>query len=306
MADDLLDDYWLEEALVEEKGSEKEDETKENGIKEKKKKGKKNVGLHQLDNKIDIGNGTMEVEEESSKVKKKKKKLKRKPNEEVKDVVESPAKKRKSKKSKDKEVFEASLDAMWKFFETEFKKTLTDIEIQDIKPDADDWFLKESESIPRDDITQLSRYLTNVVPNWGHSCSVLTKKERKGCPLMLILTSSAVRAVDLLRHTSSFKGEDCKTAKLFAKHFKVEDQGKLLREKVTHLAVGTPHRILTLIEEKHLHVSKLKYVVVDWTWCDVKMRRISNMPMVKDSFVQLFQKYLYPKCKKGTLSVGLF
>lgn len=174
-----------------------------------------------------------------------------------------------------------------------------------MKPDTNDWYLEESEKFPRDKLEQFSPYLMNVAAAWEKQCSLLTKKSIRGSPAMLILTSSAVRAVDLLRHASSFKG-DHKSVKLFAKHFKVNEQVKLLNENVVHLAVGTPHRVSALIENGSLKIEELKYLIVDWSWKDVKMRQIYNMPNVKEEFIVLFQKHIFKLCQKGTLSVGLF
>lgn len=239
----------------------------------------------------------------------KKKKLKRKLEDSTSDEIikeeinKLTSKKKKRKKTLAEEDCSPSFDALWKFFEQELQKSLSAIEIEDLKPESNDWYLTEPEPIMKDKPENFSPYLKSVVDDWSGSCSQVT---RKGSPLLLIVTSSAVRAVDVLRHTLSFRGQQCKTGKLFAKHFKVEEQVKYLNENVVHLAVGTPHRILTLIENGSLHVKRLKYLIVDWSWKDIKTRRIANMPDVKDHFLLLFQKHLFKQCQKGTLSVGLF
>jgi len=318
MGDDLLDDYWVEEVVAEEAddaAQQQQQQQQQNVItedkpKKKKAKKKKEKTITSENNEpTDTAKDIAQVEDQKE-VKKSKKKLKRKSENIVTTTeAEIPATKKKKKKKKPgkgMEEYEPTLEDMWKFFETELAKTLSDIEVNDIKPTTDEWFLKESQPINRDSITNFPTYLKNIVPTWSEDCEGLTKSGSKGSPVMLIVTSSAVRAVELLRSTNPFKGENCKTAKLFAKHFKLDEQSKNLREKVSHLAVGTPHRVVQLIENGSLKLNMLKTVVVDWSWKDVKMRGVTNMPMVKEQFVNLFQHHLFDRCRKGKLSVGLF
>lgn len=96
-------------------------------------------------------------------------------------------------------------------------------------------------------------------------------------PVVLVLTSSAIRAVDLIRyailsnqvtrttirtvelsfalHTqfvtraASELQKQTKVAKLFAKHIKMEEQVVFLKNTLVNVAVGTPGRILKLLEE---------------------------------------------------------
>jgi protein CMS1 len=319
MGDDLLDDYWVEEIIADEEEPTQQQQQQQQhsndkpSQQQKKKKKTKNTVKTSVENQQtndkDVADKDDPPDGEDTKEKKvKKKKLKRK-SENTPEILEPASKKKKKKKKpgKGQEVYEPTLEAMWTFFESELKKSLSDIEVADLKPEANDWFLTETtDPITRTDITNFPKYLTNIVPTWTQECETLTKSATKGSPLMLIVTSSAVRAVELLRHTAPFKGESCKTSKLFAKHFKVDEQSKNLKEKVVHLAVGTPHRVVALMENGSLRVERLKYVVVDWSWKDVKMRGLTNMPMVKESFVQLFQQYLLGKCGEGSLSVGVF
>ncbi len=55
----------------------------------------------------------------------------------------------------------------------------------------------------------------------------------------------------------------CKVGKLFAKHFKQAEQEAVLSSTVMHVAVGTPNRLIKLIEAGALKLGRLRYVVVD-------------------------------------------
>lgn len=53
-------------------------------------------------------------------------------------------------------------------------------------------------------------------------------------------------------------GLKCKIAKLFAKHFKVQDQIDLLSKQYFPVAVGTPNRLAKLVELGALSLCRVK------------------------------------------------
>ncbi|KAJ8314892.1 hypothetical protein KUTeg_007042 [Tegillarca granosa] len=178
----------------------------------------------------------------------------------------------------------------------------------------DEWWLKSSEaenhetqdnnfcvcSSPEDTATS---YLRTILPKWKK----LTKSELPpGSPLLLIITSSAIRAVQLNREIQDFKGEEAKCAKLFAKHFKLEEQKKYLAKQICHMGIGTPNRLQALLKDNSLHLKNVKTIVVDWNWRDIKSKRLIDIPEIKKDFMMLLQTFLIPhvhntKCKIGLL-----
>lgn len=70
----------------------------------------------------------------------------------------------------------------------------------------------------------------------------------KGSPVVLIVSSSGVRAVEVIRSLPLF-AEAAKIGKLFAKHLKVPEQVYFLEKTCTHICVGTPNRIDKLITD---------------------------------------------------------
>lgn len=281
MADDLGDEWWVRESDGENK--EIEDSLKENQNKK---------GLKKNDKKV-----------------KRKLEKSHKNHEKIETVAKKKKKKNKNiqqKEDKYKNAFE-EVDVLWSYFEEELEKNLSSIEIGDLKPDRDDWFAYETnKKTNHQNIEEFSLYLQNVIPSWEKQKMKLTKKDVKASPLLLIVTSSAVRAVELLRNTSKFRGEKCHCSKLFAKHMKVNEQIEKLEKNIIHLGVGTPNRILKLIETEGLKLDHLKYLIVDWSWTDVKKRSIYTMPDVKNDFMKLFQTYFLAKCKVDKLKVGCF
>lgn len=103
-------------------------------------------------------------------------------------------------------------------------------------------------------------------------------------PHTLIITSSAIRAQDVLREVRKYGTEDSKIAKLFAKHMKLEEMVQYVQKTRFGIGAGTSARIQRLIEEDALKVDSLKRIVLDSSYLDEKKRTIFSD---RDAFVQL-------------------
>ncbi|XP_065649934.1 protein CMSS1 isoform X4 [Hydra vulgaris] len=296
MADDLGDDWWENTEIV---SKEKNDQGSVKATKSKKIKRKVSIDKNDGDTKIRKRKRKL-INEQNCELEKEAKKKKSNNN-----IVPVAKKKQKKKKLTTQEnTLAPNVESLWAYFEKELGKTLSCIELEDIKPDHDSWVIGEDSPKVIDENFQLSSYLKTIVPNWEKVCKKVQHKP--GSPVMLIITSGGQRAADLLRKASDFRGENCKSMKLFAKHFKINEQADFLNKNVIHLGVGTPNRVAKLIELGNLSIKHLSYIVIDWTWKDDKKRSIWNMHGVKDDFLELFQKYILPKCKSSKAYVGLF
>lgn len=148
----------------------------------------------------------------------------------------------------------------------------------------------------------LSSYLKEICPKWVKLRK--THNEKKSV-LMLILCSSAVRALELIRSLTAFRG-DAKVMKLFAKHIKVQEQVKLLEKRAIHLGVGTPGRIKELVKQDGLNLNPLKFLVFDWNWRDQKLRRMMDIPEIRKEVFELLDMGVFSLCKSDSLKLGLF
>jgi len=124
-----------------------------------------------------------------------------------------------------------------------------------------------------------------------------------GTPYMLVLTGNAQRAADLTRALRVLlpgtdeppakrrKGTASSpvptVAKLFARHFKLEEQVSWLKSQATPIAVGTPHRVQALLEQRALHVDHLQALLVDASWTDAKQRAVFDTPETRDALLAL-------------------
>nr|XP_046259075.1 protein CMSS1 isoform X2 [Scatophagus argus] len=177
-----------------------------------------------------------------------------------------------------------------------FSDKLSVIEQEELKL-LDSCFLSSS------DLTHtLSSYLKQVCPKWA---KIQKQHTEKSSVVLLIVCSSALRTIELIKQLTTFKGE-AKAIKLFAKHIKLEEQVKVLQKGVTHIGVGTPGRISALIEREGLNLRALRYLILDWNWRDQKLRRMVDIPEVKLDFMKLLECGVLKGCKEDKVKIGLF
>ncbi|XP_070693751.1 protein CMSS1 isoform X2 [Pempheris klunzingeri] len=291
MGDDLGDEWWDHEGNSD--ASEPEEETqqerqptetpkteakpeKRKGIAQKTVKAKKKKKNEQ---KECISPPKTETEgEKSAKLKKKRKKKKT-----ITDVLSS---------SEPKPGCPADLQNMVTKY---FSDKLSVVEQDELKLDS--CFLTSN------DMTHsLSSYLKQVCPKWS---KIQKQHTENSSVVLLIVCSSALRTIELIKQLTTFKGE-AKAIKLFAKHIKIEEQVKLLQKGVTHIGVGTPGRISALIEREGLNLQALKYLVLDWNWRDQKLRRMLDIPEIKLDFMKLLESGILNGCKEDRVKIGLF
>lgn len=125
-------------------------------------------------------------------------------------------------------------------------------------------------------------------------------KDVNGCPSIIIICSGAKRATDIIKSMAKFLS--CKIAKLFAKHFKVQEQVECLNKQHYPIAVGTPNRLNKLIELGALSLKRTQIVLVDMA-LDVKESSILSMSGVSEDFYSLLIKSIQPE--KDHLRIAL-
>ncbi|RDA96301.1 hypothetical protein CP533_1603 [Ophiocordyceps camponoti-saundersi (nom. inval.)] len=108
--------------------------------------------------------------------------------------------------------------------------------------------------------------------------------KEKGSPHTLIVAGAGQRAADIVRAVRSLASSESAVAKLFAKHFKVQEQVQFLTNKVTGIGVGTPARLIELMDNGALSVKGLCHLVVDASHIDLKKRGVMD---TKDTALSL-------------------
>ncbi|KAK3310746.1 U3-containing 90S pre-ribosomal complex subunit-domain containing protein [Chaetomium strumarium] len=111
----------------------------------------------------------------------------------------------------------------------------------------------------------------------GDSDKLNEAPKKCGSPHTIIVAGAGLRAADLVRAVRKFQKKGSPVAKLFAKHFKLEEQVAFLQKTRTGIAVGTPQRLIDLIENDALCLENLRRVIVDASHIDQKKRGIADM-----------------------------
>ncbi len=122
----------------------------------------------------------------------------------------------------------------------------------------------------------------------------LKKWKIKESPGVIIICLSARRAVQVLKEIAPL---NVRAAKLFAKHITIEDQVKQLQESPFGIAVGTPHRILTLAQQGSLSLDQTQCIVLD-TFVNDKKFSVYTLPDTAPHTQELLKDHVYPQCQK--------
>lgn len=110
----------------------------------------------------------------------------------------------------------------------------------------------------------------------------------------------------MLRSLRRFQSQDCAVAKLFAKHIKLPEaidyvkrtryiQRIALGRSVLTLprigiGVGTPQRLVDLLEDGVMKINALKRIVIDGSHLDSKNRSIFDMKELLDPMIKLLSR----------------
>ncbi|KAM3421204.1 hypothetical protein BST61_g1613 [Cercospora zeina] len=167
--------------------------------------------------------------------------------------------------------------------------------------EAEDWRLPESSiadstGFEKDRVTDnLPEFLEHfAVKKSGKKGSkgdgVSWSPKEKGSPHTLVVTGAGLRAADLTRALRKFQTKDAKVAKLFAKHIKMEEAVQQLKKDRVNIGVGTPQRIMDLLDDGALSAGKLDRIVVDASHIDQKKRGVLDMKELQIPLVKLLTR----------------
>ncbi|KAH7889769.1 U3-containing 90S pre-ribosomal complex subunit-domain containing protein [Phlebopus sp. FC_14] len=170
---------------------------------------------------------------------------------------------------------------------------------------ADTMLWTESRSLDR-----LVDFIIKVLPMLHKR--LLQRSKTNGSPTLLFIAGAALRVADVTRvlkdkRLRGDKGGD--VAKLFAKHFKLEEHVSYLKRSKIGIAVGTPGRVGKLLcETDALSVSQLTHIILDVSFRDAKKRNLLDIPETRD---ELFKMVLgapevLRAIKQGRVQIVLF
>ncbi|EFW98781.1 hypothetical protein CMQ_4633 [Grosmannia clavigera kw1407] len=155
-----------------------------------------------------------------------------------------------------------------------FGKDLSPVELADLTLDAKP--ILDTSSYDKDrTVDNLPHFLETFCDGGQKHLSQASKD--KGAPHTIIVTGAGIRAVDLVRAVRSFQTANSTVSKLFAKHIKLAEAVSFLQSHRTGIAVGTPARLIDLLDSGALSLTHLKRIVVDASHIDQKKRGVLDM-----------------------------
>ncbi|EJU05691.1 hypothetical protein DACRYDRAFT_13620 [Dacryopinax primogenitus] len=156
-------------------------------------------------------------------------------------------------------------------------------------------------------VENLPKFITEHVPKLA--IRLAQRPKNPAAPTCLFLSPAALRAADVCRvlKASGLRGEKGgEVAKLFAKHFKLQQQADFLARTRVAVAVATPNRLHQLLEHDALGLSALSHIVLDSTWRDAKDRTLTSVPEVRTDVVALLRGPLGAKIREGNVRVVVY
>ncbi|KAG9686859.1 hypothetical protein KCU69_g10737, partial [Aureobasidium melanogenum] len=96
--------------------------------------------------------------------------------------------------------------------------------------------------------------------------------KQKSTPHTIVIAASGIRAADLTRALRKFQTKDSLIAKLFAKHIKLQEAIKMVKESKIGMGVGTPQRLIDLFDDGALSAGRLERIIIDASHIDSKKR----------------------------------
>jgi len=158
-------------------------------------------------------------------------------------------------------------------------------------------------------LDQLGEFITKALPSL-HS-RLGQKSKTSGAPTLIFITGAALRVTDVTRvlKDKKLRGEKGgEVAKLFARHFKLEEHVAYLKRTKVGTAVGTPDRVGKLLESDALSLTALSHLIFDVTFRDAKKRTLLDIPENRDGLFKtvLGCSRLRDAIKHGKVQVVLF
>ncbi|KAL8972507.1 MAG: hypothetical protein Q9183_000518 [Haloplaca sp. 2 TL-2023] len=170
-----------------------------------------------------------------------------------------------------------------------FGQHLSLVELEDMHiPEAA--ILDSSEWSGERRLQSLPDFLLAFVQRGTASNNLESASKRPGEPHTLIITAAGLRAAELTRVLRQFQTKEATVAKLFAKHIKLKDATAFVKATRMNFGVGTPTRIVDLLDNGALALESLQRIVIDCSFLDPKKRNIFDMKETQQPLMQLLNR----------------
>ncbi|KAJ3333127.1 hypothetical protein HDU76_011204 [Blyttiomyces sp. JEL0837] len=115
---------------------------------------------------------------------------------------------------------------------------------------------------------------------------VTAEKPKDGKSQVIVVSPSAERAITVIPELKKLG----KIGKLFARHIKIAEHIKLCKTTYFPVSVGTPNRVLKLLEADAIDINTISNLIVDSSYVDKKERGILDIPELQADLKALLQR----------------
>ncbi|KAI9669125.1 MAG: hypothetical protein M1831_000717 [Alyxoria varia] len=173
-----------------------------------------------------------------------------------------------------------------------FSPKISSMEMEELRvPEAA--FSDKSQTFEDRTLEQLPEFIEHSTEKSRQQ--LMQAPSEKGCPHMLVLCPAGQRAADLVRALRPYQTKAITVAKLFAKHIKLKESIETVTKTKMNIGVGTPQRVIDLIDAGALKIEHLEHIVIDGSWCGLKKRTIFD---IKEIALPLMKLLTRPDIKK--------
>ena len=220
------------------------------------------------------------------------------------EVLDKPVKTKKNKTKPAVKRPMGTFDDLVTTIRIHYKKSKSEYELEELLSIFQSSISAASPSTSK---TALDEYLLQSIPQskWSKQADL------SSAPVVLIIAQSALRCIELgkiLKNSSSAK--IFAFHYLFAKHKKLSEQIELLEKSTTvfNIIIGTPKRIDDIFERNVLNLKRLKLVLIDWNYQNIKQQRLIDLHQLKSELCHLLceEKFLVKRFFKEKTRIGIF
>ncbi|KAK9729385.1 Protein cms1 [Basidiobolus ranarum] len=182
------------------------------------------------------------------------------------------------------------------------RSQLSELELQELQF-KESCFVDTREFELEHTLENLTQVLQKIIPTY--KATFVRKPAKTGAPTLMIICSSAIRAVDVCRAVKNLT-KTCPVGKLFAKHKKLAEQISFLKAFNFNIAIGTPNRIMKILDDSDaLNLERLAICLID---ChrDQKERTIFDIPECRGDLFSLIGNHLTPLLKEDKLKLVFY
>ncbi|KAI9860009.1 MAG: hypothetical protein M1813_006356 [Trichoglossum hirsutum] len=139
-------------------------------------------------------------------------------------------------------------------------------------------------------LSNLPDFLEYFSTTKNNLANLSSAPDMNGSPHTIVITGSGIRAADITRALRKFQTEQATVAKLFAKHIKLKEAIAFVKKTRMGVAIGTPTRLIDLLNEGALSVEKLQRLIIDCSYIDQKKRGILDMRETQAPLMELLNR----------------